>query len=116
MSLSCQISFPAAVAEEVAGFTRDISRSGLCVRLPGSDRILPGVGTVARVQVALPHSPHFPPKCLDCSAKVVRVEWTESGEPLVALEMRRVRFGAPCSLDQPASDDVVEMRGLGFLQ
>ena len=116
MSLSCQVSFQPAVGEEIAGFTRDISRSGLCVRLPGSNRILPGVGTVARVQVALPHGPHFPPKCLDCSAKVIRVEQTESGEPLVAFQMRRVRFGAPCSLDQPASDSMVEIPGLGFLQ
>lgn len=116
LSLSCQVSFLPAADEEIAGLTRDISRLGLCVRLKSSNRAAPGVGMLARVRVALPRGSQFPPKCLVCSAQVVRVEQAESGEPLVALEMRRVRFGAPCGRERPEADPLADMPSFGFLQ
>ena len=94
----------------------DISRSGLTVRLGTGEANGPAIGTTARIRVTLPRGPHFPQRCLHCTAKVVRVEHADTGERTVAFQVRRMQFGERELVANAPADSAAVVPGFGFLQ
>ena len=115
LHLSCRVIFPPATSDEYEGVTRDISRSGLTVRLGTGDGNGPAIGTTARIRVALPRGPHFPQRSLHCTAKVVRVEHAAAGERMVAFQVRRMQFGEREVMKDTGADSPAPVPSLGFL-
>jgi len=78
---------------EVAGITRDMSSSGILVRLKDVEisSQLSRVGEVVRAVIDLPHSPHISPRFLECMAEVTRVTEAGPDECQMALHNRRTR-------------------------
>ncbi len=118
LHLSCRVTFPPATSDSdgYAGVTRDISRSGLNVRLGTGEADGPEIGTMARIRVSLPHGPHFPQRCLHCTARVVRVEDVDSGERTVAFQVRRMQFGERELVEDAPADSTAATPSFGFLQ
>ena len=114
--MSCHVSFPFTKSGEFEGVTRDISCSGLAVRLGTVASSDPAIGTTARIRVNLPEGPHFPQQCLDCMADVVRVEAGNSGERVIALKVRRIRFGKRELVKGELANSTTEMSCVGSLQ
>ena len=72
--LSCRVCPASTGRVEFAGTVINISRSGILVRLDSAQ--ISGVlrfDDVVRVVVDLPRHPLFSPRCLECSATVVRI-------------------------------------------
>jgi len=79
---------------EVPAVTSNVSRSGMLVQfgelnVPG---FLPKVGDFARILIDLPADAGFPPRALECSARVVRTDGSETGRPVAAFEIHGMRI------------------------
>jgi hypothetical protein len=79
---------------EVVGLTTNVSRSGMLVKLPRAafPAGMPKVGEFARVCIDLPSSGGFPPRSLECSARVVRIEPGETDQQEVAFEVLNMKM------------------------
>ena len=88
-----------------------MSRTGALVRFDhlGTSEVLPQVGETALLEIALPTSPSFAPRFLQCKAVVVRVQGPKTEIPTVAFELRRVRVEerhTKASVDGEAIDQI----------
>lgn len=71
-----------------------MSRSGILVAwtADGLTTYLPKPGDVLVVDIELPANHAFGRRCMHCQAVVSRVTASESGEPLVALQVSQMQF------------------------
>jgi hypothetical protein len=78
---------------ELWGFTRNISRSGVLVGLEKVTvaELRGTIGEVAEINIDLPHSPNFSPRCLIFLTRVLRIAVAESPAPSVACQIGRFR-------------------------
>jgi hypothetical protein len=91
LRLSCSVCPVSAERVEFAGTVINISGSGILAGLDAAQiaRVL-GPDEVVRVVVDLPRHPLFSPRCLECTATVVRIV-TEAAQIQVAVEIGRMR-------------------------
>lgn len=117
MRLNCRVSFPRNALETLSGITRDVSRSGLLILLEDSEpSTAPAVGDMARVMVELPQSAESSPRCLDCVARVLRIDETENGTRTIAFEVRRMRFCGLTEMGDSKEEDSPPPATSGLLQ
>ena len=91
LRLSCRVCPLSTERVEFAGTVMNISRSGILVGLDSAQiaRVL-RPDDVVRVVVDLPRHPLFSPRCLDCTATVVRIVAAEA-QTQVAFEFGRMQ-------------------------
>lgn len=117
MRLTCRVSFPRKASDKVSGTTQDVSRSGLLILFPENELPkVPAVGDMARIVLDLPKAPDSSPKCLDCMARVVRINDAELGHRLVAFEVRSMRFTGRNEPDSSGEETPSELAGSGYFQ
>jgi len=92
LRLSCRACPVSTERVEFAGTVINISRSGILVGLDSAQisRVL-RPDDVVRVVVDLPRHPLFSPRCLECTAKVVRMVAAEA-QTRVAFEIGQMRI------------------------
>jgi hypothetical protein len=92
LRLRCRVAFPWLGPRQLTGFTRDMSRSGVLVKLNKTvgAELVNRLGASATVSIDLPHGPAFTPRCLVCMTTIVRIVDAESPKPSVALEIHRM--------------------------
>ena len=91
LRLSCRVCPLSTERVEFAGTVMNISRSGILVGLDSEQiaRVL-RPGDVLRVVVDLPRHPLFSPRCLECTATVVRIVAAKA-QTLVAFEIGQMQ-------------------------
>jgi hypothetical protein len=66
--------------------------------------------------VELPRSADSSPRCLDCVARVIRIDGTEDGSRTIAFEVRRMRFCGLSEMESSEEEDLPPPAGYGLLQ
>ncbi len=90
----CRVVLESNPTGEAEGVTRNISRSGMLIRFQEAEllRALPQVGEEARVVIDLPHNSQYPPRVLECFARVVRAGGSSDEDHALALEVIRMQI------------------------
>lgn len=91
--LPCRLLFPSIWAGSLDALTGDLHRKGLlvdCQLQPGS--VLPAVGDRATVQIELPPSQDFSPKCLRCDATLIRMKQLGHSQYQFGMQIVRLDF------------------------
>jgi hypothetical protein len=103
MRLACRILSPEMRFEALIGITHDVGRSGALVMLRGQPASAGWmrVGDRARLMLELPRHTNFSPRCLECKAKVVRIDIAGEDRFSVGYKIQRMRV---CSRDGHAWD------------
>jgi hypothetical protein len=93
ISLRCHIASP-SFGQRGAMRTENLSRSGVLIAWRGEDGPLPlpAVGQILTVEVELPSTHGFGPKCIHCQGTVARVIEPEGDCPRVALRVNYMDF------------------------
>lgn len=99
----CRVVLESKPEGEAEGVTRNISRSGVLIQFPEMElaRVLPRVGEEARVVIDLPPSSQYPPRVLECFARVVRAGGSSKDDRALALEVIRMQIR---DADRPEDD------------
>jgi hypothetical protein len=103
MRLACRVLSPERRFEALTGTTHDVGRSGALVVFRGQ-RSSAGrmqVGELARLILEMPRHPDFSPRCLECKARVVRIDSAGEGRFSVGYRIQRMRV---CDRDGHAWD------------
>jgi PilZ domain len=111
LRLSCRVLFTSMNSRELRGVTRNISRSGVLVGLGkvAAADLRRTIGEPVEISIDLPHSSNFPPRCLVCMTRVIRIVDAESPKPSVACRVCRFRVE---DRDKQASDGDAPFLGL----
>ena len=103
MRLSCRVFSPEMRFEALIGITLDVGRSGALVMFRGqpasAGRLQ--VGERARLVLELPRHTDFSPRCLECKAKVMRIDVAGEDRFSVGYKIQRMRV---CDRDGHAWD------------
>ena len=94
IKLPCHVTSPALWMRS-AMYTENISRGGILVAWRGEDAEavpVPAIGQIVTVEVELPASHGFGPKCIHCQGTVTRNSPADGGYPRVALRVSYMDF------------------------
>ncbi len=101
--------------EALTGITHDVSRSGARVSFRGQPDPagLMQPGERARLMLDLPRHPNFLPRCLECKAKIVRIDIAGTDRFSVSFKIQRMRV---CNRDGHAWDVAQAFTGMTNFQ
>ncbi len=93
IALRCHIKSP-SFGQRGAMRTENLSRSGVLIAWGGEDNAPPPpvVGQILTVEIELPASHGFGPKCIHCQGVVTRVTEQDGENPRVALRVNYMDF------------------------
>jgi hypothetical protein len=89
---ACRVASNVLHRDAVRGLTMNVSRTGMLVRFPDCDysRLLPEVGSQARIMIDLPTSANYSPRFLECKGRVVREAGSPEDAPVLAFEIHHM--------------------------
>jgi hypothetical protein len=93
IALRCHVTSP-NFGQRAAMRTENLSRSGVLIAWKSEDGAMspPAEGQILTVEIELPASHGFEPKCIHCQGVVLRVAQRESDCPRVALRVNYMDF------------------------
>lgn len=111
MRLACRVLSPEMRFDALIGITHDVGRSGALVMFRGEPASAGRmqVGERARLVLELPRHTNFPPRCLECKAKVVRIDVVGEDRFSVGYRIQRMRV---CDRDGHAWDRALAFAGM----
>ncbi len=71
-------------------------------------RLLPRLGSDARITIDLPPSENYPPRALECTGRVVREAGSPKDAPILAFEISRMLIRDREGVEEQEGDRLVQ--------